>query len=89
MPANSDPPTREDFQRCLDAILNIGRDNGLSSIVIQSGILHRIAGGYPGKDHRMPVCCGVMRSRMQECDKILPNSLKKDGASLRILYLLK
>ncbi|MDE0266962.1 MAG: hypothetical protein OXK17_08105, partial [Thaumarchaeota archaeon] len=51
--------------------------------------LHRIAGGYSGKDHRMPVCCGVMRSRMQECDKILPSSLKKYGASLRVLYLLK
>ncbi|MDE0091204.1 MAG: hypothetical protein OXP12_07620 [Thaumarchaeota archaeon] len=89
MPANSDPLTREDLQRCLNAILDIGKDNGLSSIVIQSGILHRIAGGYSGKDHRMPVCCGVMRSRMQECDKILPSSLKKYGASLRVLYLLK
>ena len=83
MPASSDPPTREDFQRCLDAILDIGRDNDMPSMVVQSGKLHRIAGGYPGKNHRMPVCCAVMRNKMKEGDKILPNSLKKDGHPCR------
>ena len=89
MPANSHPPTRGDFQKCLDAVLGIGRDNDLSSLVVQAGILHRIVGCYPGKNHRMPVCCGVMRNRMREGDEILPNALKKDGATLRIRYLLE
>ena len=47
------------------------------SIVIQAGKLHRIVGGYPGQNHRMPMCCSIMRSRMQEGDERLPDSLKK------------
>lgn len=83
------PPTRKDFQKCLNAILDKARNNGKSSIVVQSKELHKMVGGYPAKNHRMPVCCSVMRDRMQKGDKILPNLLKKDGASLQIHYLLK
>ena len=111
------PPSREDFEKCLDRVLDDARHGilekgpnstvsaftpenirvyfqitthkGQPSIVIQAGKLHRIVGGYPGKNHRMPVCCGVMRKRMQTGDTILPNSLRKDGASLQICYLLK
>ncbi len=79
-------PVREDFQKCLDIILEIARNNNFPSIVIKSGKLHRLVGSYPGKDHRMPVCCGVMRKTMKGFDKILPNSLKKDGATLEIRY---
>ncbi|MDE0090909.1 MAG: HNH endonuclease [Thaumarchaeota archaeon] len=89
MPADGDPPTSDDFRKRLDEILDKAVKSGKSSMVVQAGELHRMAGGYPGQGHRMPVCCGVMRSRMREGDKILPNSLKKDGASLQILYLLK
>ena len=82
------PPDKHDFQRCLDIILKIARNNNLSSIVVESGELHRLVGGYPGQDHRMPVCCGVMRKTMQESNEELPNSLKKDGATLQIRYNL-
>ena len=75
---------KEDFQKCLDIILEIARNNNLSSIVVKSGELHRLAGGYPSQDHRMPVCCSVMRATMRESDGELPNSLKKDGATLQI-----
>lgn len=88
MPANSSPPTSDDFQRCLDAIPDIGRDNGLPSIVVESKILHRMAGGYSRPHNRMPMCCGAMRKTMKPDDEILPNRLKKDGATLRIRYLL-
>ena len=82
------PPDKHDFQRCLDIILKIARNNNLSSIVVESGELHRLVGGYPGQDHRMPVCCGVMRKTMRESNEELPNSLKKDGATLQIRYNL-
>lgn len=82
------PPDKHDFQRCLDIILKIARNNNLSSIVVESGELHRLVGGYPGQNHRMPVCCDVMRKTMQESNEELPNSLKKDGATLQIRYNL-
>lgn len=114
MPADN-PPTREDFERCLDKILYDARHSmekgnditviartpendkitfqvtvhgGRHSIVIQAGKLHRVVGGYPGENPRMPVCCGVMRKRMRGGDERLPDSLKMDGASMQIRYLL-
>lgn len=82
-------PKKEDFQRCLDILLQIARNNNLSHVDIQSGLLHRLVGGYPSQGaHRMPVCCGVMRNMMKEFDRELPNSLKKDGATLIIRYHL-
>ena len=42
-------------------------------------------GGYPGQNHRMPMCCAVMRSEMSAGDAILQEPPKKQGASLTIL----
>ena len=88
MPTDN-PLIRENFERCLDKILDDATNSGQSSIVIQAGKLHRIVGRYQVTNNRIPMCCSVMRSRMQESDETLPNSLKKDGASLQICYLLK
>ena len=82
------PPDKHDFQKCLDIILKIAKNNNLSSIIVESGELHRLVGGYPGQDHLMPVCCGVMRETMKESNEELPNSLKSDGATLQIRYNL-
>ena len=82
-------PKKEDFQRCLDVLLQIARNNNLSYVDIQAGHLHRLVGGYPNQgDHRIPVCCGVMRDMMKKSDQEIPNSLKKDGATLTIRYHL-
>ena len=62
---------------------------GLRSITIRAGDLHRAVGGYPGKNHRMPLCCEVMRSAMQSGDKVLENPSSGAGASLRIEYRLR
>ena len=85
---DSDPPTYRDFQRRLEAVLRKAGRNGLSSVVVQSGELHRIAGGYPGQDHRMPTCCRVMIKRMRGSDKRLPDKLKNYGTTMRIRYKL-
>ena len=115
--STDNPPTREDFEKCLDKILDdaghsvlkkgpnitvsaltpeniriffqITLHKGWPSIVIQAGKLHRIVGGYPGKNNRSPVCCRVMENRMQEGDERLPDSLKNYGPSMQIRYLLK
>ena len=82
------PPTREDFQRCLEDMLDDARKSGKSSIIVQSKELHIKVGGYPTPYNRMPICCSVMRSRMREGDKRLPDDLKNDGAKMRIHYQL-
>ena len=33
---------------------------GAGHVEINSGELHRAVGGYPGADHRMPMCCDAM-----------------------------
>ncbi len=40
-------------------------------IDVNAGQLHRLVGNYPGGNHRMPVCCKVMRDAMLEQDVIL------------------
>lgn len=73
------PPTTADFQRELDCIFRVARDQHLSHIDIVSGELHREIGGYPGTDHRMPACCNVMRSNMQAGDEVLYSPPKGRG----------
>ena len=55
-------PKRQDFetepQRRFTAAVAAGR----SSIRIVSGELHTGVGGYPGQDHRMPLCCQGMKN---------------------------
>jgi hypothetical protein len=53
---------------------------GLSHIDILSGDLHRRFGGYPGQDHRMPVCCDVMRKNMRPADEIPAPATQRKGS---------
>ena len=69
-------------------MLEDARNRGDASTVVKAGDLHKLVGGYPGPDHRIPVCCGVMRKNMKGSDKILPNALKKDGATFKVRYNL-
>ena len=56
---------------------------------MRSGDLHKRVGGYPGSNHRMPVCCEVMYAEMIDgVDEILHAPPKRKGASLEIEYLL-
>lgn len=81
-------PTRADFQRVLDSIFKQAESKGLKFIDVTAGDLHRKVGGYPGSNHRMPVCCHVMKQNMQEGDIILYQPPSGQGASLRIRYKL-
>ena len=63
--------TRKDFVAALEAVFAESERLGLSFVGITAGALHRRVGGYPGSDHRMPVCCDVMRSVMGAGDSIV------------------
>ena len=78
----------EDFRRELHKLLDDAKERGKTTIVVTSGDLHRAVGGYPGPNHRMPVCCGVMREEMREGDRIVEAPPKGNGATLRIEYHL-
>ena len=81
-------PTANDFRRALNQILSNARQKGLEYIVVNAGELHRLVGGYPGSNHRMPVCCSVMRSMMNHSDCIIDEPPSGQGASLTIKYFL-
>ena len=51
------PATAEDFRSTLLSPLDEARRLGFSYVGITAGALHRRVGGYPGAEHRMPVCC--------------------------------
>jgi len=81
------PPTKQDFENALNTILQQARNiPGVVGVVVRSGDLHRYVGGYPGRDHRMPLCCEVMKEKMQPSDQILNSPSSGQGANLEILY---
>ena len=59
------------------------------SIGVRSGDLHRDADGYPGRNHRMPLCYGVMRDAMREGDSVESSPKSGQGASLLIRYVIR
>jgi hypothetical protein len=84
-------PSQDDFQKALDKVFLKYEKDGSSYVDVRAGDLHRQIGDYPGKNHRMPLCCEVMRknSKVELGDKILPDGPQKgDGASLTIRYIL-
>ncbi|KAF5053747.1 hypothetical protein DSECCO2_395320 [anaerobic digester metagenome] len=48
------------FRNAIISILHRAENDGLTSVDIRSGDLHRQVGGYPGPYHSMPTCCAVM-----------------------------
>ena len=81
-------PTAKDFQSELDNIFASAQQEGKSFIEIKSGDLHRSVGGYPGRNHRIPLCCGVMKRNMKPEDQILRQPPSGEGATLIIRFKL-
>ena len=80
--------TAETFRSALNDRLTAAARQGRAYVDLRSGDLHRRTGGYPGPDHRMPVCCSVMRAAMQAGDMIRAEPPAGAGASLVIRYQL-
>ena len=74
---------RIDFEEYIDGLLRNMTGNYIDLV---SGDIHRAVGGYPSSNHRMPVCCDVMYSRMRKNDVVLSAPPKGKGATLRIRY---
>jgi hypothetical protein len=83
-------PTADDFRDALFRQMYEGFRAGLQFIDVNAGQLHTALGNYPGPNHRMPVCCQVMRAAMAEGagDQILEQPASGQGASLTIRYVL-
>jgi len=77
-----------DFRAGLERRFQHAEAMGLKALELSSGELHRDVGGYPGKSHAMPNCCGVMRQYMKAGDEVLNEPPKGKGASLKIKYVL-
>lgn len=75
-----------DFENALHEMLKVADKMGFEAVEIASGSLHRKVGGYPSDDHRMPVCCSVMRKLMSGYDRILSEPESGQGATLVIRY---
>lgn len=82
-------PNAKTFRKELARILETAEGLGLSAVELRAGGLHRRVGGYPGADHRMPVCCSVMRDAMRTGDAVVAEPEKGAGASLTIRYSLQ
>lgn len=77
-----------DFFNEVKAQIARAQKRGASHVEINAGELHRTIGGYPGKGHRMPLCCEAMYFARQSTDEILMKPPKGHGASLTIRYML-
>ena len=79
------PPSADDFERTLKRIFTTSSHQFVDVI---SGDLHRLVGGYPSKNHRMPICCQVMIRAMNSHDIVIYEPPSGQGASLHIRYKL-
>ena len=79
-------PTAEDFQAELERIFNEAKRSGVSYVDVRAGDLHTKVGGYPAANHRMPVCCSVLRRNMSAHDEVMDAPKSGQGASLVIRY---
>ena len=61
-------PTAEEFQVTLRAWMQGAEHASETTVEINSGQLHREVGGYPGQNHRMPMCCAAIRNERGGCD---------------------
>ncbi len=76
------------FKNEITRLINEAKEQGLPYVDIVSGDVHRSVGGYPSKNHSMPLCCDVMYSMKRSKDEILHAPAKGKGATLTIRYYI-
>jgi 5-methylcytosine-specific restriction protein A len=82
-------PTEEEFKIELHRMMMHAINDNTGSVDINAGKLHRRVGNYLGPDHRMPVCCAVMRAAfIENHDQIVEEPPRGQGASLTIRYAI-
>jgi 5-methylcytosine-specific restriction protein A len=90
MPKREDDthPTAPVFRSALAGIFSGATRACQQSLRLSAGELHRVVGGYPGANHRMPLCCRVMKQAMQAGDEIVDSLSSGQGPTLTIDYRL-
>ncbi len=80
----------KNFKDELFHMLAEGQKTGNEFVEINAGELHRRVGGYPGRDHRMPNCCQVMKGQLalDYGDSVVDETRSGQGAALTIRYRL-
>lgn len=78
----------DSFEHVITARLQAASVAGHTYEDITSGDIHRAVGGYPGQNHRMPICCSVMRRLMRPGDAVISAPPSGQGATLTIRYRL-
>jgi hypothetical protein len=78
--------TANDFREALSLAFANATATGQPFVEVNSGLLHRQIGLYPGPRHQMPNCCSVMRQAMMDGDVVVDKPKKGNGASLTIRY---
>lgn len=83
-------PTSEEFKMELHRMMYEAMQQGRGNTEMTSGELHRRVGGYPGADHRMPMCCQTMRQAIipDYGDVVLEEPPSGQGATLKIRYVV-
>lgn len=81
-------PSSNDFRKALRIQFTQAEQQEHSHIDIQAGFLHQQVGGYPNRNHHIPLCCDVMRSIMREGDRVIAEPKSGEGATLTIRYNL-
>jgi len=83
-------PTREEFKMELHRMMYEAMQQGRGTVEISSGELHRRVGDYPGPNHRMPMCCLVMREALipDYGDVVIYEPPSGQGATLIIRYVV-
>jgi hypothetical protein len=78
--------TASTFQFALQCLFLKAENGNLSVLDVNAGQLHREVGGYPGNNHRMPLCCDALRKSMGPGDTIVNSPPKGNGASLTVRF---
>ena len=82
--------TADDFRDELYRIMYEAVRQGCKYVDVNGGEVHSGLGGYLGRDHRVPVCCTVMKAAMATDygDMVLQEPPSGQGASLTIRHVL-
>jgi 5-methylcytosine-specific restriction protein A len=71
--------SRDDFLQELERLFSDAEKQGKTNLTVRAGDLHHLTGDYPGPNHRMPVCCSVMRSVRVDGNEIIQSPPKGGG----------
>jgi hypothetical protein len=74
------------FRHELQAQMSRATKGGLLDLMINSGELYRLSGGYPGSIHGMPLCCDAMQAEMKSGDIVLIE--RANGVGMTVRYRL-